>query len=145
MGPPRHLLFQRLYIHNIGAGGNEDCLKLSGINQFFVLDSEITACGDGGSAIDHVGCHQGMIARSSFHDLGSGAEQCKGGSEDIDVRWNRFVSAGERPVNMGGSTGCFLVPPRASPSRGDRVRSPPRRAVPGVGRLRLERGEREPR
>ena len=112
-----HLLFQRLYIHDIGAGGNEDCLKLSGINQFFVLDSEITACGDGGSAVDHVGCHQGVIARSSFHDLGSGAVQCKGGSEDIDVRWNRFVNAGQRPVNMGGSTGFeFFRPPLSASS-----------------------------
>jgi hypothetical protein len=38
--------------------------------------------------------------------------QCKGGSEDIEMRRNRFTNAGERSVNMGGSTGAeFFRPP----------------------------------
>lgn len=110
----RFIVFKGLFVHDIGSGGNQDCIKLSGLNDFFVLDSEIAACGGAGagSAVDHVGCHKGLIARNHIHDLGSTGVQCKGGSEDIEIRWNRFVNAGQRPVNMGGSTGFeFFRPP----------------------------------
>jgi hypothetical protein len=109
-----HIVFRNLFIHTIGSGGNQDCLKLSGINDYFVLDSEMTVCGGNGSgsAIDHVGCHRGVIARNHIHDLTGNGIQCKGGSEDIDIRWNRLIEAGFRAVNMGGSTGFeFFRPP----------------------------------
>lgn len=85
-----HVIFRNLFIHDIGSGGNEDCLKLSGVNDYYVLGSEMTACGGGGSgsAIDHVGCHHGIIAQNHLHDLSANAVQCKGGSEDIEIRWN---------------------------------------------------------
>jgi len=110
----RYLVFRNLFIHDIGAGGNQDCLKLSGLNDYWVLDSEFQRCGGGGSGsgIDHVGCHRGLIARNAFSDLQGNGVQCKGGSEDIEIRRNRFVNAGERSVNMGGSTGTeFFRPP----------------------------------
>lgn len=108
----RHLLFRNLYIHDIGAGGNNDGLKLSGVNDFFVLDCEFAGMSAGGSGIDHVGCHQGMIARCLFTDAGGNAIQCKGGSEDIEIRWNRFLNGGGRAINVGGSTGFeFFRPP----------------------------------
>ena len=113
----RFVVFRNLFLHAIGTGGNQDCLKLSGINDHFVIDSEFTGCGDGGSALDHVGCHDGVIARNYFHDLGATAVQNKGGTEDIDIRWNRFENAGARPVNMGGSTGFeFFRPPLSTSS-----------------------------
>jgi hypothetical protein len=108
------VLFRNLYIHAVGAGGNQDCLKLSGLNDYFVLDSEFTLCGGGGSGsgVDHVGCHRGLIARNHFHDLSGNAVQNKGGAEDIEIRWNRIINAGERGLNMGGSTGFdFFRPP----------------------------------
>jgi hypothetical protein len=106
------VVFRNLLIHDIGTGGNQDCLKLSGLNDYFVLSSEFYACGDGGSAVDHVGCHDGILAKNHFHDLGATAVQCKGGATDIDVRWNLFENAGQRPINMGGSTGFeFFRPP----------------------------------
>jgi hypothetical protein len=110
----RHVVFRNLFIHDIGSGGNQDCLKLSGLNDYWVLDSEFARCGGGGSgsAIDHVGCHQGVIARNVFSDLQGNGVQCKGGSDDIEVRRNRFTNGGERSVNMGGSTGTeFFRPP----------------------------------
>ena len=110
----RHVLFQRLLVHDIGSGGNQDCLKLSGLNDYFVLDSEFHTCGGAGSGsgVDHVGCHRGVLARNHFHDLGGNGIQCKGGSEDIDIRQNRLIATGERGVNMGGSTGfAFFRPP----------------------------------
>ncbi|MBN2575205.1 MAG: right-handed parallel beta-helix repeat-containing protein [Deltaproteobacteria bacterium] len=107
-----HVLFQGLFIHDIGSTGNQDCLKLSGLGDFAVLGCEISACGAGGSGIDHVGCHRGQIAGNDFHDLGGNAVQTKGGSEDIEIRANRFVNAGERALNLGGSTGLeYFRPP----------------------------------
>ncbi len=36
--------FRNLAIRDIGTGGNNDCLKLSGANDFWVLDSEFSNC-----------------------------------------------------------------------------------------------------
>jgi len=108
----RQVLFRNLYVHNIGTGGNNDGLKLSGVNDYFVLDCEFARLSAGGSGIDHVGCHRGLIARCAFTDAGSNAVQCKGGSEDIEIRWNRILNGGARAINIGGSTGFeFFRPP----------------------------------
>lgn len=108
----RYVIFRNLYIHDIGTGGNNDGLKLSGVNDYFVLDCEFARMSTGGSGIDHVGCHGGLIARNKFTDAGSNAIQCKGGSEDIEIRWNSFTNAGARAINVGGSTGFeFFRPP----------------------------------
>jgi len=108
----RHVVFRNLFIHDIGTGGNNDGLKLSGVYDYFVLDCELARMSAGGSGIDHVGCHGGVIARNTFVDAGSNAIQCKGGSEDIDIRWNSFTNAGARAINLGGSTGFrFFRPP----------------------------------
>jgi hypothetical protein len=112
----RWVIFRDLYIHDVGAGGNQDCLKLSGLYDYWVLDSEFAACGGGqsGSAIDHVGCHRGLLVGNDFHDLtaAGNAVQCKGGSTDIEIRGNSIVDGGARAINMGGSTGFeFFRPP----------------------------------
>jgi hypothetical protein len=110
----RFIVFRNLFIHDIGSGGNQDCLKLSGLNDYWVIDSEFQRCGGAGSGsgVDHVGCHRGLIARNVFSDLQGNGVQCKGGSDDIEIRRNRFANAGERSVNMGGSTGTeFFRPP----------------------------------
>jgi hypothetical protein len=114
-GNTHDLVFRDLLVHDIGDGGNQDCLKLSGVDRFHVLDSEFVGC-SGGSAVDHVGCHQGLVARNLFRDLGGNGVQSKGGSEDIEITRNRFLSAGERAVNMGGSTGPEFFRPALSTS-----------------------------
>lgn len=108
----RHVVFRNLRIRDIGTGGNNDGLKLSGVNDYWVLNSEFATMSAGGSGIDQVGCHHGLIARCEFSGGGSNAIQCKGGSEDIEIRWNRIVNGGERAINIGGSTGFqFFRPP----------------------------------
>ena len=110
----RFVVFRNLGIKDIGGSGNQDCLKLSGLDDFWVLDSNFARCGGGtsGSGIDHVGCHKGLIARSKFTQMSGNGVQCKGGSEDIEIRWNQFNGGGQRAVNMGGSTGDqFFRPP----------------------------------
>jgi hypothetical protein len=114
-GATHHVVFRGLFIHDIGSGGNQDCLKFSGVDDFFVLDSDFRGC-SGGSAIDHVGCHRGVIAQNTFLELGGNGVQSKGGSEDIEIRQNRFLDAGERAVNMGGSTGFEFFRPALSTS-----------------------------
>lgn len=112
----RHLVFRNLYFHDIGSGGNQDALKLSGVDDFFVLDCRFERTSAGGSGIDHVGCHGGLIARCTFEDMGSNAIQCKGGSKNIEIRQNYFQNAGQRAINIGGSTGFQFFRPPLSPT-----------------------------
>jgi hypothetical protein len=121
-----HVVFRGLSIHDIGSGGNEDCLKLSGLDDYWVLHSDFANCGGGlsGSGVDHVGCHRGLIARNRFQDLSANAVQSKGGSEDIEIRWNRFLESGARSLNMGGSTGfTYFRPPLSTVSANAEARN----------------------
>lgn len=113
-GATHHVVFRNLYIHDIGGTGNQDGLKLSGVNHYWVLDSEFTRCGGAGSGsgVDHVGCHHGVIASCYFHDLSGNAVQCKGGSSEIDILRSRIIHPGQRGINIGGSTGpVYFRPP----------------------------------
>lgn len=110
----RFLIFDNLNIHDIGGSGNEDGLKLSGVDDFIVLNSTFAHCGGGisGSGIDQVGCHHGIIAGCTFESMSGNAIQCKGGTEDIEIRGCRFKNAGQRSINLGGSTGhAYFRPP----------------------------------
>ncbi len=121
--PSRHLRFERLVIESTGPEGNHDALKLSGVDSFTV-----TACtfrGWGGSAIDMVGCHDGMIDRCSFlgrpgFSQDSGV-QIKGGSARILLRRSFFQNAGVRAVNLGGSTDLEYFRPRNASSEASAI------------------------
>jgi hypothetical protein len=88
---------------------------LSGLNDFFVLDCEFARISvDGsGSGIDQVGCHRGLISGCLFTE-GANPIQCKGGSDDIEIRSNRFLNPTGRAINIGGSTGFKLFRPPLS-------------------------------
>jgi hypothetical protein len=114
-----HVGFRNLYVHDVGGDGNQDCLKLSGLNDWFVVESEISTCGGAGSgsAVDQVGCHRGLIAGNHLHDLSGNAVQAKGGTEDVEIRNNLVENAGERAFNLGGSTGFeYFRPPLSTTS-----------------------------
>lgn len=107
-----HLAIERVDIRNIGSTGNQDCLKISGLNDFWIFDSVFESCGDNGSGIDFVGAHRGLVFGNTLTDIGASGVQAKGGSEDIEIRGNRFFNGGGRALNMGGSTGFeFFRPP----------------------------------
>jgi hypothetical protein len=116
---PRGIVLLGLRISEVGPRGNNDGLKLSGIIGFRVEDCVIENWGIGsGSAIDMVGCHDGLITGCTFRhhealqETGGTGVQMKGGSSDIVVRRNRFENAGTRAVNLGGSTGAaYFRPP----------------------------------
>lgn len=116
--PAGHLVLRGLRIRDIGPRGNRDGIKLSGVDQFQVVDCIIERWGDGGSAIDMVGCHDGEVLNCQFRhraDIPANGVQTKGGSSNIAIRGCRFEDAGDRGVNIGGSTGRpFFRPPGAN-------------------------------
>ena len=115
-----NITLRNIIIRDIGVNsGNIDGLKLSGLNEFHIDNLQVLNWGDGGSAIDMVGCHNGTIENSLFHSdkknvLTTGLVT-KGGSETIRIKNNRF----ELPkgfgsaVKLGGSTseGLFRFKP----------------------------------
>ncbi len=111
----RWILFRNLLIRDIGPTGNTDALKLSGIRDFVIDSCLFRDAGSGGSMIDMVGCHRGLITRSRFEGRCSSGIQAKGGTADIDVRrcWFESVTGTQaRACNIGGSTGFeFFRPP----------------------------------
>jgi hypothetical protein len=109
-----HIALVRVFVHDIGTGGNNDCIKVSGINDLFVYDSRIEQCSAGGSGIDHVGCHRSIVARNTFDGAMGNAVQAKGGSTDVDIRQNRIRISGSRGINLGGSTDLNLFRPPLS-------------------------------
>jgi hypothetical protein len=109
-----HIALARVFVHDVGTGGNNDCIKVSGINDLFVYDSRIERCGAGGSGIDHVGCHRSIVARNTFDGVMGNAVQAKGGSTDVDIRQNRIRISGPRAINLGGSTDLNLFRPPLS-------------------------------
>lgn len=107
--PSHHVVLRGITVCDIGGAGNHDGIKLSGVDDFEVLDCTIERWGRSGSGIDMVGCHRGRIEGCTFRDRAQGAAangvQMKGGTRDVTVRRCRFEHAGERAVQLGGSTG----------------------------------------
>lgn len=105
--PTHHILIQGIVVRDVGTDGNQDGIKLSGVDDFQVERCTISNWGRGGSAIDMVGCHRGEVSHGLFQEGGPNGSgiQMKGGSQDITVRYCRFKNAGGRAINIGGSTG----------------------------------------
>jgi hypothetical protein len=117
--PAHHVVLRGLKVSEVGPGGNHDGIKLSGVVDFRVENCLIERWGTGGgSGIDMVGCHRGVIESNLFRhtdSVGSTGVQAKGGTSQLAVRRNRFENAGGRAVNIGGSTGRqFFRPPLKS-------------------------------
>lgn len=108
--PAEFIVLRNMHFRQIGSGNNNDCLKLSGVVDFHLENSEIEGC-DRGEAIDMVGCHDGVITGNHFHDVVINGVQTKGGSADILIHGNRFVDIPVRAVNAGGSTGAQFFRP----------------------------------
>ena len=62
--PSKGMVFENITIENVGPTGNRDGLKLSGLDDFAVRNCRLS--GWGGSAIDMVGCHGGVIEGCEF-------------------------------------------------------------------------------
>jgi len=119
--PTEHLVLRKITVAGAGSGGNNDCIKLSGVDHFFVLDSEAWGC-NRGEIIDMVGCHNGLISGNYFHDTVANGVQAKGGSADIVIHGNLFADIPGRAVNAGGSTGLEYFRPLDAPYEAARIR-----------------------
>jgi hypothetical protein len=117
--PAHHVVLRNLVVRDVGPGGNCDGIKLSGLADFTIENCRVEQWGGGGSAIDMVGCHQGVIQGCTIADArGEGANgiQAKGGSRQVVIERCRFENAGGRAVNLGGSTGLPYFRPRDADS-----------------------------
>lgn len=113
--PSHHVVLRNLIVRDVGPEGNHDGIKLSGIVDFVVENCFLERWGAGGSGIDMVGCHRGVIQNCTFrHNEGEGSSgiQAKGGTSDIAIRHCRFENAGDRALNLGGSTGLAFFRPK---------------------------------
>lgn len=113
--PAHHVEVRNVHFVRMQATGNLDYLKLSGLDSFTVEDVVMLDGAAGGSGIDMVGCHYGLIQRCQFSRMGSNAIQAKGGTRWITIRQCLFREAGERAINLGGSTGLAFFRPADAP------------------------------
>jgi hypothetical protein len=109
--PSTDITLRNLTVRNIVGSGNLDGIKLSGVTGFLIDSVQVFDWGDGGSAVDMVGSHHGLIQNSLFRhdnlsDFGSGLRP-KGGSKNVTMRANRIeLPDGKgRAIQAGGSTG----------------------------------------
>jgi hypothetical protein len=96
----------------INATGNNDMLKMSGVDNFWIYNCSFKSGSPGGSGIDMVGCHNGVIEKCKFENQGSNSIQTKGGSRNITIQKNLFINGGLRSLNIGGSTGLEYFRPQ---------------------------------
>jgi len=112
--PTTGITIEHVEISNIGPYGNHDGIKCSGVDKLTIRDCTIT--GWGGQGIDFVGCHHSLITGCRFTGKegfsASAAVQLKGGTSDVVVEKCHFTNAGERPINLGGSTGLPYFRPQ---------------------------------
>lgn len=112
--PSHHIIFSECIFKDIDNTGNNDLLKLSGLDTFLIESCTFTGGADGGSGADMVGCHSGTFLNNYFGNMGSNAIQCKGGTSEILIERNMFVDAGRRGINLGGSTGLDFFRPQGA-------------------------------
>ncbi len=109
--PAQNITLRNITVRDIVTAGNHDGIKLSGVNDFLIENVQVLNWGTGGSAVDMVGCHRGLIQNSSFVHTntanGGTTLQPKGGCKDIVFRANRIdlPRGSGRAVQAGGSTG----------------------------------------
>lgn len=108
--PAEYVVLRNVTFRDIGTGGNNDCLKLSGVDRFYIEGSSFSGC-NRGEAIDMVGCHDGVISGNRFFNLPVNGVQTKGGSADVLIHGNRFSDIAQRSINAGGSTGATFYRP----------------------------------
>lgn len=104
---------EHVQVSDVGPTGNRDGFKLSGLRGAVIRDC--TVSGWGGQAVDMVGCHNMRVVYCRFVGKegfsASAGVQTKGGTSGVTVENCRFENAGERPLNIGGSTGLEYFRP----------------------------------
>ena len=119
----RGITIENIAVNDIGPTGNHDGIKCSGLDELVIRDCSIT--GWGGQGIDMVGCHKVTISGCTFKGKAgfsaTAGVQMKGGTADVCVEKCRFKDAGERPLNIGGSTGLAYFRPQGAKFEAARI------------------------
>lgn len=114
--PTTGITIENVEISDIGPKGNHDGIKCSGLDKLTIRDCTIT--GWGGQGIDFVGCHHSLVTGCRFVGkegfTASAGIQLKGGTSDVIIEKCNFTNAGERPINLGGSTGLPFFRPQGA-------------------------------
>jgi hypothetical protein len=114
--PSTHITIRNCIFRDMAANGNNDLLKMSGVDSFLIERCQFINGGDGGSGVDFVGCHWGTVQDCYFDDPGTSGIQNKGGTQFIRMQRNVFKNVAQRALNLGGSTGPqFFRPPLSDP------------------------------
>lgn len=114
--PTHHIEMRYCWFRDMPISGNTDFLKLSGLDSFHIHHCRFIDGGDGGSGIDMVGCHDGVIEDNWIERAGTSGIQAKGGTQFITIRRNFLKDLPQRALNLGGSTGLqFFRPPLPNP------------------------------
>lgn len=108
---PERIIVRNCTFRDMQSSGNNDLLKISGIDDFEIINCTFENGAAGGSGIDMVGCHNGTIKSNRFINMGSNAIQAKGGTQHILIEANYFKNCGQRTLNLGGSTGLEYFRP----------------------------------
>ena len=115
--PTHHVVLEHLTVEDVGPRGNFDGIKLSGVTDFQIRHCRVE--GWGGQAVDMVGCHRGIIENCVFRGKEGFSQntgpQAKGGCSNITIRRCIFLNAGQRSVQLGGSTGLAYFRPKGAP------------------------------
>ncbi len=113
--PSTNVTIRNCIFRDIGASGNHDFLKMSGVDDFLVENCTFTT-GAEGSGIDMVGCHNGYIQDCTIDDAGVTGIQSKGGTQFITIQRNIIKNMEERGLNLGGNTDAqYFRPPLPNP------------------------------
>lgn len=114
--PSEHIIVRNCILQEMDAEGNSDLLKVSGVDNFLIEGCSFLNGGDGGSGVDFVGCHNGIVQDCYFDNSGTSGIQNKGGTQHITIQRNVFTNMSQRALNLGGSTGLeFFRPPLEDP------------------------------
>ncbi|WP_235298192.1 right-handed parallel beta-helix repeat-containing protein [Portibacter marinus] len=114
--PSKFITIRNCIFRDIAATGNNDLLKMSGVDSFLIERCSFINGGSGGSGVDFVGCHWGTVQDCFFDHSGTSGIQNKGGTQFIRIQRNTFKNIAQRALNLGGSTGLqFFRPPLPDP------------------------------
>ncbi len=114
--PSKHITIRNCIFRDMAGNGNNDLLKMAGVDSFLIEKCHFLNGSDGGSGVDFVGCHWGTVQDCYFDDPGTSGIQNKGGTQFIRMQRNIFKNVSQRALNLGGSTGLqFFRPPLPNP------------------------------
>ena len=102
--PAKHITIRNCIFRDMAASGNNDLLKMSGVDSFLIEKCVFINGGSGGSGVDFVGCHWGTVQDCMFDNSGNSGIQNKGGTQFIRIQRNTFKNIAQRALNLGGST-----------------------------------------